>query len=280
MFNIFKQLFIKKYKLYYFGGKKNKNAGDIYNIDLMNYFGIKYKRCRKIEKANLICVGSNLDKLELPSKQKITIIGSGFIFPPLGKDNINRNVNVLALRGNLSKQRIENALNSSLVNCVLGDAGLLVSKIYPQEYKPIYKVGIIPHYCDKTGFDKSKIYLDENEYKLIDIQQDVKNVVQQICECECILSSSLHGLIFADSYNIPNRQIILSDRIAGGCYKFEDYYSAFGLDLPEPINLKDEVINKSIITKVINSYTKKNIEVKQKELTKVMKIVGEKYAEL
>ena len=44
--------------------------------------------------------------------------------------------------------------------------------------------------------------------------------------------------------------------------------------------LKDEVINKSIITKVINSYTKKNIEVKQKELTKVMKIVGEKYAEL
>lgn len=213
MFEFFKNLFCNTNKLYYFGGKKSKNAGDIFNVDLMKYFGIKYKRTKKFKNANLVCVGSNLDYLNIKSKTKITIAGGGFIFPPQKNEKLSREVEVLALRGNFAKTRMERLLNTTLNDCVLADPGLLVSKIYPQSVDKKYKLGIIPHYFDKNMVNFERVKLDN--FLVIDIQQDVKDVVKQICQCECILSSSLHGLIFSDSYNIPNRQLILSDKLAG-----------------------------------------------------------------
>ena len=277
MFNFLRNLFKykRKYKLYYFGGRKNKNAGDIYNVDLLDYFNIRYKRSRKFENADLICVGSNLDKLSIPSNREMLIVGAGFIFPPSNMDVLNREVKVFALRGALSKKRMEYFLDKYLSDCVLGDPGLLVSKIYPQSVSKNYKVGIIPHCIDKNIWDNKKINIREGNYKIIDIQKDVKDVVKDICECECILSSSLHGLIFADSYNIPNRQLIMSDKVVGENYKFEDYYSAFGLELPPAIDIRKEIIDDSIIENTINSYIPKNIETKQAELERVFETIAE-----
>jgi pyruvyltransferase len=53
-----------------------------------------------------------------------------------------------------------------------------------------------------------------------------KKFVKQIHECEYILSSSLHGIIIADSYGIPAYHIELSDKIIGGQWKFKDYYES------------------------------------------------------
>lgn len=41
------------------------------------------------------------------------------------------------------------------------------------------------------------------------------------------MSTSLHGLIVADSYGIPNAWIKQPQDIGGNGYKFDDYYSAF-----------------------------------------------------
>ena len=266
--------FSKKYKLYYFGGRKNKNAGDIFNKDLVEFFNINYKRVRKIENSNLLCVGSNLDKIvnnKKMKKQSITVIGAGFIQPADVEEKITNELNILALRGKISQKRMAKILNNDLSNCLLADPGILVSKIYPQEITKTYRLGIIPHCFDKELVNTIQINLDKNLYTIIDIQQDVKDVVKQICECECILSSSLHGLIFADSYNIPNRQIILSERLAGGSYKFEDYYSAFDLELPYAIDLRKNIIDNNIIENIINSYLLKNLEAKQNELINLFK---------
>jgi pyruvyltransferase len=54
-------------------------------------------------------------------------------------------------------------------------------------------------------------------------------VLTEIAQCRCILSSSLHGLIAADSFHIPNLHIVFSDRPLGDGYKFDDYYSAYGV---------------------------------------------------
>lgn len=267
MFEFFKNIFCNTNKLYYFGGKKSKNAGDIFNVDLMKYFGIKYKRTKKFKNANLVCVCSNLDYLNIKSKTKITIAGGGFIFPLKEDEKLSREVEILALRGAIAKARMERLLNTTLNDCVLADPGLLVSKIYPQSVDKKYKLGIIPHYFDKNMVNFERVKLDN--FLIIDIQQDVKDVVKQICQCECILSSSLHGLIFSDSYNIPNRQLILSDNLAGGCYKFEDYYSAFDLTLPKPVDLRKDVIDNDLINEILCSYKVKDIEAKQEELTKV-----------
>jgi pyruvyltransferase len=235
----------------------------------MKFFSIPYKRVRKIEKANLLCVGSNLDKIvnnAKAKKHKITVVGAGFIEPNTEVESITNKLEIYALRGKLSKERMQNILNKDLSNVLLADAGILVNKVYPQIKKQKYKLGIIPHYYDKELLNLNSILLDKSSYTVIDIQQDVEIVTKQICECECILSSSLHGLIFSDSYDIPNRQLIICNKIAGGCYKFEDYYSAFGLELPNPINLKYQLIDEDVIQEIEMSYVSKDIEPKQKKL--------------
>jgi hypothetical protein len=62
-----------------------------------------------------------------------------------------------------------------------------------------------------------------NGSQVIDIKSSLFGIMDQIVKCEFVLSSSLHGMIFADSYDIPNGHIILSNKVIGGTHKFRDY---------------------------------------------------------
>ena len=59
---------------------------------------------------------------------------------------------------------------------------------------------------------------------------------EDIDKCDFILSSSLHGIIVADSFNIPNAWIYLTDKVIGKGFKFHDYFSAIGIN-HKPLNL-------------------------------------------
>ena len=69
---------------------------------------------------------------------------------------------------------------------------------------------------------------DDSKYMLICPLDNVKNVATKISGCTVVFSSSLHGLILADSYGIPNAHIIITNKLQGDTYKFEDYYSGVG----------------------------------------------------
>jgi hypothetical protein len=62
----------------------------------------------------------------------------------------------------------------------------------------------------------------------------VEEVFRAIHSCDFILSSSMHGLIVADAFSVPNRRVRLSAGIISD-FKFVDYYSAFSLAEPEPL---------------------------------------------
>ena len=48
-------------------------------------------------------------------------------------------------------------------------------------------------------------------------------VVDQICSCKAVVSSSLHGLVVADTYDKPN--VMLKEfELDEGDLKFKDYY--------------------------------------------------------
>ena len=57
--------------------------------------------------------------------------------------------------------------------------------------------------------------------------------MRAVKSCDLIVSSSLHGLICADAYGVPNEWIQLSDDLIGGNFKFRDHMLSLGANDPE-----------------------------------------------
>lgn len=213
-------------------------------------------------KCDIAGAGSIIEILQQDSVGKhIKIWGSGFIKE--GPANTADNFEFLAVRGKLSKKRIG-------VDVPLGDPGLLTSLVYRRSKHVNYKVGIVAHYVDAEHPVIRKVALDRN-YKIINPLDPPAKVIKDITSCELILSSSLHGLIVADSFGVPNRWMPLSDRLTGGAYKFEDYYSA--IDKTIHIFDKGSILNINEIESAIRTYRPVvNLSIIQKRLIESLRI--------
>lgn len=155
---------------------------------------------------------------KLRSVAPIAIWGSGLIAE---RNLIMPTADILAVRGPLTA----NSLKVSN-NVTYGDPGLLASLVAPAAIKTD-KIGIIPHYVDKSNPALSSI-AESTEFLIIDVEAPWEQVLNQISSCTYVLSSSLHGLIVADSYGIPNIRLKFSDLLNGGDFKFKDYCLSVG----------------------------------------------------
>ena len=81
--------------------------------------------------------------------------------------------------------------------------------------------------------------MEDMGVKIINITSGVYEFIDQLKECELILSSSLHGLIAADAYGIPNYRVNLSTLIHGGDFKYKDHYLSVKREHYEPLKLTD-----------------------------------------
>lgn len=115
--------------------------------------------------------------------------------------------------------------------------------LLPYVYKPSVRkvqgrIGVIPHFIDLTNTNLRRLVESgSGTIIVIDIQhyKDWHFIIDQILSCEFILSSSLHGLILSDAYNVPNQWVVFSNLILGGRFKYEDYYSSVGKESREVI---------------------------------------------
>jgi hypothetical protein len=183
----------------------------------------------KINDCDLVAAGSLLQRLKERFWSRSTNIwGTGFIdktSPHKSKHTYH------AIRGRFSASVLSNKDIS-----VFGDPGLLADQlINPNQIPKRFEIGIVPHYKDREHPTMARIKNDLKGIKIIDVFQPPKEVISQIAQCNSILSSSLHGLITADSLRIPNIRIEISTAIRGGDWKFNDYYSAFGI---EPLKIQ------------------------------------------
>ncbi len=110
-----------------------------------------------------------------------------------------------------------------------GDPAILLPLYYSPTRHTRFKIGVIPHYVDQGAPVLKRIQGDPS-IRIIDVNSETFDFVDQVCSCEVILSSSLHGLICADSYGIPSSRVVFSDKIAGGDFKFTDYRLGLGGD--------------------------------------------------
>lgn len=219
------------------------NFGDALNSYMLdNLFQVDVDE-KLVETAEMTAIGSILDVL-LDSRARdnmveispkpIKIWGTGFKVAPEDDVKLIRPVEVSAVRGVLTKNILERMLDKK-IDCVLADPGLLVSKLYKSEEKK-YDVGIIPHHTQKNEPCMTGALNQYPNSVLIDVTDNPSDVIRKISECKLILSTSLHGLIVADSFGIPNQWCVCSDKLVGGRFKFDDYYSSFGLCM-EPIDI-------------------------------------------
>lgn len=188
-----------------------RNFGDNFNFDLVKHYGYKLIWTENYKKSQFSLTGSILGAY-LRDYNGI-ILGSGFI--RYRYNRIPNNWNVQLIRGPLS------AKQCGVKNIPFGDPGLLASDVYSEYHTSNdYKLGILPHSKDYDALKNKKF---ENVL-IINPRLKSRQVASQIIRCNRIVSSSLHGLIFADSFLIPSLHIILSDKIIGKHHKFNDYY--------------------------------------------------------
>lgn len=130
-----------------------------------------------------------------------------------------------AVRGKYTAQKL---VEQGFPKCdVYGDPALLLPLVYTAKEKRIIgnnNIGIIPHYLDYN-----QISSQYKEQKVLNLcTYDVESVIDQILECDYVLSTSLHGVIVAHAYGIP--ALWIRGRGTGtDDIKFRDYFSSVGI---------------------------------------------------
>ena len=253
---------MKRIKLFYY--IEDNNFGDELSVYIARkkYKQVVYSspsRCDAVFVGSLLhcfMIGeSRVTRLLNLLRPPVTVWGTGFITnPDLNKYKPIRRFDVRACRGFLTLKILNNMSGVKISkNIVIADPGLLASRWIPFTHpEKKYRLGIIPHYVDKNDPLLTKINVSDSV--IINIQQPPEVFMEQLAECENILSSSLHGLIAADSLGIPNIRMVLSDKIGGGDFKYNDYYSSFGFNSHRVINIMQRGFSDVDLSDIINSY--------------------------
>lgn len=126
---------------------------------------------------------------------------------------------VAAVRGPLTRDLLGLPRGAPVA---LGDPGLLVERMMRRP-RTKYALGVVPHGMHRRhpGFASLLSGSTANATQVL-TYQPVHRVLRHIAECEAIFTTSLHGLIVADSFGIPAAWAMPSE-LYGGDFKFRDY---------------------------------------------------------
>lgn len=223
----------KAIPLRYFSARKN--VGDALNVYLVEK--ISGKSVVEIKSGwvrHILGVGSIMHL----GSSKSVVWGSGIIEESqIPNARIIKKMKFSAVRGLKTRELISKVLGEKL-SCPLGDPAVLMPLFYTPASRKKYRLGVVPHYIDKNTA-AFKNFLSETGAKVINVELPVEKFLNELAECDIVVSSSLHGLILSDAYNIPNVWVRFSNGVIGGDFKFLDYYSTTDSTVSSPIDLSE-----------------------------------------
>ncbi|MCD7892371.1 MAG: polysaccharide pyruvyl transferase family protein [Erysipelotrichaceae bacterium] len=208
-----------KVNLDYWGDKPN--LGDAISPIIVNYMlNLKGLTLDKpvVKTKHLYAVGSVITA----GVQDCTVWGNGVLYTVLNYRIKNRELDIRSVRGPLTRLVLmEYGYN---VPEIYGDPAILMPEIYyPVDIKKTCKYGIVMH---KNGSSHLKD-LDklDGTYKMIDIKtNNYEDFINDLMSVDYIISTSLHGIILAESYGIP--AILVQPEFS--LFKYYDYYCSTG----------------------------------------------------
>lgn len=197
------------------------NVGDRVNPSVVTALtGRAVSRFAGHDEPHLLAIGSVMASAT-PLSQ---VWGTGVMHPDLGIGSVPA-ANVHALRGPLSHTAMRNG-GVMVGDVPFGDPGYLAPSLMgiKRAVTPKYRVGLVCHYVDRLnpGFRRM---MKESGVTDLNVLELPEVFLARMAECETVISSSLHGLVFAEALSIPNLWVKAGDDIAGGDFKFRDWFS-------------------------------------------------------
>lgn len=170
---------------------------------------------RPADRADIVGVGSILEMV--PTDFRGMIWGSGLMYDA---PRSFPSAHVLAVRGALTRERI-----GAPDETVLGDPGLLVAR-HIGEQPTTTGLAVLPHgaHLEHPAF-RALARRCPDDTIWVDPRRPPWQVARLVASAECVVTSSLHGLIFADSFGIPAVRVSVDEPLKGGDFKFRDYES-------------------------------------------------------
>jgi hypothetical protein len=227
-------------RLYWWPGSRRgtvPNYGDAISPLLVEHLARRPVRYAPPRSADLIAVGSLLTDV-LGHRWKRVVTGRFDRLRCWGTGAFTADglrpaawLEVGALRGTLTRDAMGVPTSTPV-----GDPGLLVPRLLDRQPVRTIRWGIVPHYIERDLPAIQRLVADNPTARLIDLNHpDLLATTRMIGSCHFIISSSLHGLIVADAFGIPNVWASWSTRLAGGSWKFRDYGTAVGRDFAQPV---------------------------------------------
>lgn len=164
------------------------------------------------------------------AQRACTVWGSGIMN---AGDRINPEAVLLAVRGPLTRA---NALASGAA-CpeTIGDPALLLPRLYQPASGRRRGIGLALHFSD---YPRMLTARDRPHWiRHIDMQDPIETVIDRLCTCELVATSSLHGLIASHAYGIPATWLEFRTLPSGDGTKFRDYLQAIGRERDQPLRV-------------------------------------------
>ncbi len=197
------------------------NVGDQVNpLLLAAITGRRAVQATDLFQPHLLAVGSLMAR----STRVSQVWGTGVIDPDGGVGGVMK-ANVHAVRGQLSYAALRSS-GVSMGDVALGDPAFLAPELLgiSKAAAPSYAIGLVRHYLDRDNPMWARWKAAPGVVDL-DVGAAPGVFLAQMAQCAVVISTSLHGLVFAEALGIPNLWVRAGDALIGGEFKFRDWFS-------------------------------------------------------
>ena len=224
-------------RLIYYTGVPN--IGDLTNADVVSRVaGTGTIQAADLCAPHIVAIGSTLDSAAGNS----LVWGTGMMAPERGSGGLISG-NVFALRGKLTAAALR-AQGLPIGDVPLGDPAALLPALMgiQRALTPRARLGIVPHYADRMHPEFVRLRSMDGVRDLNVHETSARAFLSEMAECEAVVSSSLHGLIFAEALSIPNLWAEVGDGLPGGRFKFLDWFTSTRQPVAQPYLLQRDTV--------------------------------------
>ncbi|MBW9060688.1 polysaccharide pyruvyl transferase family protein, partial [Agrobacterium pusense] len=187
----------------------------------------------------LVGVGTVLNDVLLPAKQRKLVIGSGYGYGAV-PDTSTEFWDIRCVRGEKTAAKLGLAPEKGIVDPAVMVTEMLDFKGLPKLHKKTF----VPHW-ESAEFGMWETVCEPAGLTYLDPRGEAKAVIRAIAQSEFIVAESMHGAILADAFRVPWVAVSTSPSI--NSFKWSDWAGSVGVEYQPryvPVSTRAEAAKK------------------------------------